>query len=283
MIHRRDFLKTSTLATAGILLMPSCLTAGKDIAAGVQLYTVRDLMAADALGTLKKVAAIGYKKVETAGYDGSKIYGMAAAEFKQVLADLGLQNVSGHFMLKFFQEEFEKHLDFWAESGLEYAVLPWLMPEQRATLDQYKEYADLLNACGEKAKSAGVKLAYHNHDFEFQELEGELPMNVLLKRTDPGLVDIELDIYWTTRVGVDAVEFFRVNSGRVTMWHVKDMSKEADMRFAPVGTGRIDFKAIFEQAALSGMKHYFVEQDVSDDPMASIQTSFTNLKTNILG
>lgn len=284
--NRREFLKKSVAASATLAFLPSlqsCFTASEsgipDI--GIQLYTLRNQMHADALGTLKKVAAIGYRKIETASYDKGKIYGFSAKEFKTILDDLGLDLVSGHVGYNAFAEEFDQVLETVVTAGQEYLVFPWLSPEMR-TLDSYKAIAELLNKCGEKAKSVGVSVCYHNHDFEFQKTEGEIPMNVLTSELDPAYANIELDLYWINKAGLDAVRFFRDHTGRVPLWHVKDMANTPEQGFAEVGEGKIDFDAIFANANVSGMKHFFVEQDQSEDPLQSIKISFKNLSQNIL-
>lgn len=280
---RRTFIKTTVVASAGLAIFPSCTTSsGKDQKIGVQLYTVRNEMAADPKGTLEQVAKIGYKKIETAGYTGGKIYGYTAKEFKSIIDDLDLEFVSGHMSPQVFAEGFDQALDFMAEAGQQYAVFPWLAPEQRVSLDQYKGYAELLNKCTEKAAPTDIKVCYHNHDFEFQELEGRLPMDVLLDEFDPKLVDIELDLYWISKVGLNPVLFMMNNPQRIPLWHVKDMANTDEKGFAEVGEGSINFEEIFNNASVSGMKHFFVEQDQAEDPLKSIEISYKNLKEKIL-
>lgn len=280
--NRRIFIKNTALASLGLALIPGCLSDTPVRKIGIQLYTVRDLMATDAVGTMKAVANLGYNQIETAGYADGKIYGMDPASFKQVVDDLGLEFVSGHMGLGVFRDGFDQALEFMVKAGQKYAVLPWLMPDERNSLDLYKGYAELLNVTGEKAKAAGIQVCYHNHDFEFVEMEGGKPMDILLKETDPSLVQFELDLYWISKVDIDPVAFFKENSGRVSLWHVKDMANTAERGFAEVGAGTIDFARIFQNADLSGMKHFFVEQDQSADPMKSIALSYKNLTERIL-
>lgn len=271
------------MASAAIALIPSCISGGQSLPSiGVQLYTIRDAMSIDPTGSLKKIAAIGYKKVEAAGYADGKTYGFTGKEIKSLLSDLGMELTSGHISQQVFETSFEQALGFMTEAGQQYAVFPWLAPENRTTIDQFKGYAATLNRCGEQAKAAGITVCYHNHDFEFQELDGELPMSVLLNETDPELVKMELDLYWITRAGHDPIAFFEAHKGRIPLWHVKDIANTPDRGFAEVGTGTIDFKKIFASKDLSGMKDFFVEQDVSDDPFKSLQTSYTNLTETIL-
>ncbi|MEO9477656.1 MAG: sugar phosphate isomerase/epimerase [Cyclobacteriaceae bacterium] len=282
---RREFIKQASLAASATVLLPSCVASSdKNMLPkiGVQLYTVRNEMDADALGTLKKVADIGYKKIEAASYIDGKGYGYAASELKTILGDLDLQMISGHAGLDIFRNQFDQYLDFMAEVGQEYAVLPWLPTEDRSAIDQFKEYAALLNTSGEKAQKMGLKVCYHNHDFEFIPIDGQLPMDILLTETDPNLVQFELDLYWISKVNLKPADFFMQNEGRVPLWHVKDMANTPEQGFAEVGTGTIDFPSIFAKKDVSGMKHFFVEQDKSDNPLKSIETSYRNLTEKIL-
>lgn len=282
-INRRYFIKTSAMASAAVAILPSCLSSGQaSPSIGVQLYTVRNEMGTDPRGTLKKIADIGYKEVETAGYADGQTYGFGGKEFKSILSDLGLELTSGHMGQDVFENSFDQALEFMADAGQRYAVFPWLAPEKRTSIDQFKQYADTLNRCGEKAKKAGITVCYHNHDFEFQLLDGQLPVQVLLGETDADLVKMELDLYWIVKAGFDPIVFFEEHRGRVPLWHVKDMANTPEKGFAEVGTGTIDFTRIFEAKEVAGMKHFFVEQDMSDHPLQSLQTSYTNLTRQIL-
>ncbi|MFT6866773.1 MAG: sugar phosphate isomerase/epimerase [Cyclobacteriaceae bacterium] len=283
--NRRTFIKNTSLAAAAAIVMPSCITKSTskmDHKIGLGLYTVRDQMMEDPISTLKKVAEIGYAKIETANYSDGKCYGFSAKDFRSIVEDLGLESTSGHYSSQVFHESFDQLLEFLVESNQQYAVFPYLTPEQRISLDQYKGYAEVLNRCAEKAKSANVTVCYHNHDFEFIELEGEKPMDVILRETDPKLVQIELDLYWISKVGLDPIDFFEQNKGRIPLWHMKDMANTPEQEFAEVGEGIIDFKSIMANKDISGMKHFFVEQDKSDDPMKSIALSYNNLVNKIL-
>jgi sugar phosphate isomerase/epimerase len=282
-INRRSFLKTSTLGAAGLIALPYCKSPNQQKGnwldqAGLQLYTVREGMSKDPIGTLERVAAMGYKELETAGYSDGKLYGMNPVEFKKIVEDLGMRIVSGHFSPKVFAEDWGRALNMMNEIDQSFAVLPWLPPEQRSPIDKYYEVADLLNRCGKEAEKSGKQVCYHNHDFEFSLVDGEMPMEVLLRQTDEQLVKFELDLYWLRRAGLDVLAYLQKFPGRFTLWHVKDMDDSVDQRFTEVGTGVINFPEIFNNATLSGMKHYFIEQDVSENPLKSIATSYENLK-----
>ncbi len=285
MTNRRTFIKQSAVASAAVALFPSCVSeVGNSTSSkvGLQLYTVRDAMAADPAGTLKRIAEIGYKKIEAASYAPGEIYGYKVADFKSLTDDLGLEFVSGHIPLEYFKNGFDQVIEFTQISGQQYVVMPWLNQDDRKEIDQYKSYAEILNKCGELAKNAGVTVCYHNHDFEFQPLDGQLPIDIILRETDPELVKMELDLYWISKIGLNPVDFFKENPNRSVLWHVKDMDNTPEQLFTEVGNGVIDFKKIFEAQKVSGMKHFFIEQDQSYNPMKSIEVSFKNLTQNVL-
>ena len=158
-------------------------------------------------------------------------------------------------------------------------ICAFLFPPERTKLDDYKRHIELFNKSAEVCKAGGLQFGYHNHDFEFVELEGQMPFDLILKETDPKLVQIELDLYWISFAGKDPVELFKQHPGRFPMWHVKDMEKTPERAFAEVGTGSIDFQRIFNAAETAGVKHYFVEQDICKrPPLESINISFQNVK-----
>lgn len=284
-LDRRTFLKNSAVATAAVMIMPSCVTSTTQSAQpkiGLGLYTLRNELAKDVKGTLERVAKIGYKKIEPFGIDGEKVFGLSAKEIKQLCDDLGLEFVSGHVSPDVFMGDFEKAMEFFKTTGQEYAVWPWLSEDMR-TLDNYKMVAETLNKCGEIARKSGVQVCYHNHDFEFFDLgDGVRGIDILTSETDANLVKLEFDLYWVTKAGASPIEVFEKYSGRVPLWHVKDMANTPEQGFAEVGSGTIDYPAIFAKKELSGMKHFFVEQDASDDPFKSIETSYSNLVNKIL-
>lgn len=295
MTTRRNFLKTSAAATAGSFLYPSIARAAPAKTIGLQLYTLRMEMETDPMGTLRKVAAIGYKEVESAAGSKGHYYGMKPADFRQQLSDMGLALRSSHVLTdaQFVPSPFNKMMppdlptltnnlqvlvDNAAQTGQKYLVCAVLFPGERATLDDYKRHAQLFNQAGEACRKAGLQFCYHNHDFEFTALDGQLPYDLLLAETDSALVQMELDLYWVTRAGQDPVAYFKKHPGRFPLWHVKDMDNTDKKAFTEVGNGTIDFVRIFKSAATAGMKHYFVEQDESNkSPLESITISYRNL------
>jgi len=284
-ITRREALKAGALVSAGMLLSRFDALAAAPKKVGLQLYTLRADMAKDPKGTLKQVAGIGYKEVESFGYADGKFFGMTPTEYKAVLSDLGLSAPSGHYMTGKVMKSKGSLTDGWQQAvddaaalGQKYMVCAYLFPPERTKLDDYKQFADLFNKSAEMCRKAGMQFCYHNHDFEFKELEGQLPFDVILSQTDAKLVQIELDLYWATFADQDPVALFKKHPGRFPLWHVKDMEKTTERAFAPVGTGSIDFQRIFNARKTAGMKHYFVEQDViKGPPMEAIATSYRNV------
>lgn len=274
---RRQFLKTSAAAAALSALPMSIAFAGDSVRhqAGLQLYTLRDWMQVSVPGTLKLVAGVGYKELEFAGY-----FGQSPEQIRKMLDDEGLSAPSAHVPLTTFQESIDKVIDTAQAVGHKYVVVPYLTPEQRgSSIDVYKKLADDMQKWGEACNNANITLAYHNHDFEFQRVDGELPYDILLNNTDPKAVAFELDLYWTVKAGVDPVQLFNQHPGRFRLFHVKDMDEAGE--FADVGTGTIDFNAIFAHADKAGLAHQFVERDQTQDKLATIQQGYKAL-TQIL-
>ena len=233
---------------------------------GIQLYTVRGPMADDVPGTLERLADIGYREFEFAGY-----YDYSPADIRGMLEELGVSAPSAHFPIDVLRDSPEMAIETCVAIGHEYVVCPWLSEEDRSTLDKYRQHAELFNRVAEQCKAAGLGFAYHNHEFEFEAIDGVLPMDLLLAETDPSLVQIELDLYWVEFAGADPFAYFDQHPGRFPLCHVKDMA--ADRSMADVGTGQIDFAAIFANER-AGLRHYFVERDDAPDPLASAANSF---------
>ena len=287
MPSRRDFIKQSSALSVGFLVKPGDLFKSK-LPVGVQLYTLREDIAKDAKGTISQVAKLGYKEVETFGYRDGKFFGMPAAEFSAFLKSLGLVSPSGHyfgggyFLKEKWEEQWPTLLADAKAIGQQYVVVPFLEQENRKS-ESFKNLAQQLNKAGEMAKASGLQLAYHNHDFEFTDLGGQTGFNILLKETDPKLVQFELDIYWAVKAGYNPTDLFKASPGRYPMWHVKDMDNTERKYFTEVGNGVINFKNIFAQAKLSGMKHFFVEQDVCPGPpIQSISKSIVYIQKNLV-
>lgn len=288
MSNRRIFIQQAALIGAGILTNPVDLFSKPKKRIGLQLYTLRNELSKDVRGVISKVADIGFLEVETFGYSPKGgFWGLSVKEFKDLLQSHGLKSPSGHY-------DFEPYLrdgnmdslnaNIAAAKGLgqQYLTVPYLTEPLRKNLDSYKALAAKLSQAGIMARKAGLQLVYHNHDFEFINYNGTTGYDILLSETDPIDLKLELDIYWAVKAGKDPVALFQQNPGRYVMWHVKDMDKTTKV-YTEVGSGSINYQELFTKDKLSGMKHYFVEQDViTIDPYESITRSFQHIKSNIL-
>ena len=316
MIDRRKFLKhTGQLSLAG-LLFPQLTRAMRFFPndawlshpIGLQLYTLGDLMITDPKGTLEKLAAIGYKEVESAGSKKGNFYGFTPKAFSALVKEAGMHWRSAHVggapfttaqMMRMartaedsariqkyvaqmkdkpktpnLKEDYQQLADQAAEGGLSYLVCSSIPVH---TFDEIKTAVDVFSKAGEACKRNGVQFAYHNHTTEFDEVEGHRPFDYILSNTDKDLVKMELDLAWATKAKQDPVELFKLHPGRYPLWHVKDLDK-AKQQPAEVGTGIVDFKRIFDNAKESGMKYFFVEQDGAPAPLENVTHSFNYLK-----
>ncbi|KAB7531704.1 TIM barrel protein [Flagellimonas olearia] len=285
-------MKTDLKSAKGILfaflgLFLAVVVNAQENFGGLALYTVRDNMGDDAKATLEKVEEAGYAYVEAAGYSDGKYYGMAPEDFKAYLNSLGLQPVSTH-QASATLDNIDTELAAAKKAGFEYFVIP-VPPMGLFTYNSetksmgmkgpISDLAEILTQMGKKCETVGLKLLYHNHDFEYKvNEEGIVPIDYLLEHTDPKYVNFQMDLYWVTKAGADPLAYFEKYPGRFKAWHVKDMDEEG--KFAPVGEGTIDFKRILAQKEDSGMVKYFVEQDRTWDqkPMEVIKISHEGLK-----
>ena len=278
--NRREFL--TLLGAAAVAAASGCTVAAaprrKLNRIGLQLYTVRDQMQADLPGTLARVAAAGYKEVEFAGY-----FGRTPAQIRDLLARNSLTSPSTHVPIQMMRTDWQKTLDFAREVGHQWVVIPWLPDEERGNLDSWKKIAAELNTGGRAARAAGLHVGYHNHDFELKPTTASagapsaIPLEVLITETDPALVDFELDLYWLTKGGADAVDYFNRFGKRFPLVHVKDSRGAPEHVMTEVGSGSIDFRRIFAQSDKAGIRHYFVEHDNPANPLESIRTSYNQL------
>lgn len=278
-MDRRGFLARGAFAAA-LPLVPS---AARDLLAlgterdtidkiGLQLYTVRREMETSVERTLYEVGRIGYKEVEFAGY-----FNRPPRAIRQLLDRNGLRSPSAHTSLDVLRSGWYRALSDAAEIGQKWLVVPWLGEGDRNSLDALKRTAELLNRSGQDAKSYKVRVAYHNHDFEFREVEGKRILDVLLEETDPEYVDFEIDLYWITKAGADPFDYFRRFPKRFPLVHVKDSGGTPDHQMLEVGRGKIDFAKLFAAGDQAGMKHYFVEHDNPAEPLSSVRTSYRYL------
>jgi len=305
MYNRRKFLKNSSAAALATMILSDKATASffgnKAIRpVGLQLFTFFSEIDNDVEGTLKKIAAIGYKEIESAFSKKGGFYGMKPKEFAKLVSDVGMSWKSHHVLgapfkmpanakpitdangnpIKFppmrnLKENMQELVDEVAEAGIPYLVCANIPTK---TSDDVKSSIEILNKTGDACKKANMTLAYHNHTEEFEKPEGatETAYDSFLSQLSPD-IKMELDLCWATKAGVDPVELFKKHPGRFELWHVKDLDKDKNGP-APVGEGIIDFKRIFVNADVAGMKHFFVEHDMPKDAYASITTSYNNLK-----
>ena len=245
------------------------------IALGLQLYTVRSEMAKSVEQTLARLAQLGYREVEFAGY-----YGRTPSQVKAALAAVGLTAPSAHLGLDLLTgEKRAQTLADAAAIGHEWVVLPWLAPNQRGGIDGYKRLAATMNDIASAAQQAGLKFAYHNHDFELTPVEGQLPLEVLMAETDAARVKFELDVYWTVKAGADPLALLNAHPGRIAMLHLKDATAAPAREMVSVGAGTIDWAAVLARGITKGtVSHAFVEHDNPTDVWASVSASAAWLK-----
>jgi sugar phosphate isomerase/epimerase len=280
MVTRRDFLRKAGIAAAATAILPAVNFKPGDKKTGLILYTVRQEMATNPVGTLKAVADLGYNWIEAADYRNGLFYGMKPAEFKKAVESTGMEFLSSHNGIN--ASNADKMIADAKEAGLKYLILPSLPGEWGKSLDGYKQAADFFNKVGEKCKQSGIKFGFHNHYHEFPVKDGQVPYDVLLKNTDPSLAFFELDLCWMTHAGKNPVDYIARYPGRFEIWHVKDLSK--DKEDATLGEGTIDFKPIFAVAKQSGMKYWFIEQDncKTHTPLESAKISRTYMIDKVL-
>jgi len=296
---RRDFIKISTASSLGLILMgpAACkngVTDRKSYGVGLQLYTIRDAMDKDPVGSLEKVSDLGYKYLELANYADGKFYGYAPKEFKKLVNDLDMEIISSHTNVEaegITVEDAKKMADDHAQLEVKYCIQPWVEEKDR-NVETYKKMVGVWNEVGQIMKEVGIQFGYHNHNFEFDNLDGVIPyFDLLLPELDPDLITMELDLYWTIKAGQDPVEMFKKYPGRFQLFHLKDMNDDNGPYFdivkddiTAVGSGLIDFKRIFKAKETAGVKYSFVEDDNQGNgkPFEGIDTSIKNLTSEIL-
>src|SRR4051812_42871086 len=221
MSTRRNFLQTSGALALGSFIIPEFAKASpnKYKEVGVQLYTVRKEMLADNIGTLKKLAALGYNQIESAGSEKGNYYGLKPAEIKKVIGDLGIKLRSGHVH---YDDKWQQTIDEAAEAGQDYLIVS-SMPSRGQTVSNYEKVAEAFNKAGEACKKSNLLFGYHNHDYEFEKDNGKILYEVLVEKTDAGLVHHEMDLGWVVVTGNDPLDFFARYPGRFPLWHLKDM------------------------------------------------------------
>jgi sugar phosphate isomerase/epimerase len=299
---RREFLKRGAQLIAGAAIIPMACNSAPDNAAketgsadstagatpanasaalqyfGLQLYTLRDDMPKDPKGVLKQVSSFGYNQIE--GYEGKDgiFWGMSNTDFKKYMDELGMTYVSSHCDIN---KDFEKKAADAAAIGMKYLICPYKGPQKK--LDDFKKFADEFNQKGEICKKNGIRFAYHNHDYTFKELEGQMPQDVLMNGTDPALVDYELDMYWVVAGGQDPETWLKKYKNRFKLCHVKDRTKGATEAAdsCTLGEGSIDYPKILKTAKENGMEYYIVEQEkyAGTTPLKAVEADAAYMKT----
>lgn len=265
--NRRTFIKEFGIAAAGLCFLPSCrsiLPSNPDTVGikkiGLQLYTLRDDMPKDPKGILAQVAQAGYHQIES--YEGSSgiWWGMGPKGFRQYLSDLGMEAVSAHCDIG---KDFERKAEEAAEVGLKYLVCPWL--GKQPNLDFYRKAAEDFNQKGEICRKYGIRFAYHNHAYSFEKVGGTYPQDLMMKETDPALVDFEMDMYWVHAAHENINHWLEKYKGRFKLCHIKDYSKnpgkDDGLNSVDVGKGVINWKDALTTAVNTGMKYFIVEQE----------------------
>ena len=299
MYNRRKFLQTTGAAALGTLAVSkagaSFFEKKKMHPIGLQLFTFFNEIDNDVEGTLKKIADVGYREIESAFSKKGGYYGMKPKEFASYLSSIGLAWKSHHVLgapfklpagakmptmpdgkpmvippMRNLRDNMQELVDEVAEGGAEYLVCA---NTPIGSLDEINASIQVLNKTDEACKKAGLNFCYHNHDAEFHAVEGKVPYELMLAQTT---MKMELDLAWATKGGKDPVELFKQNPGRFPLWHVKDLDASRE-NILPVGSGTIDYKRIFDASKKAGMKHFFVEHDIPKDALASIKESFAYL------
>jgi len=280
-MNRRKFLVNGGLSIAGTMLYSKYGFAepAAETLLGIQLYSIRDEMGKDPMGSLKAIAAMGYRNVEHANYVDGKFYGYTPAEFRKILDGLGLHMPSGHTVMtgkhwdataKDFTDVWKQTVEDAAIAGQQFVISPWLDEGLRKEYDGLVAFLDVFNKCGELCKKSGMKFGYHNHDFEFKySLNGKKIYDIILEKTDPALVVQQIDIGNMYGSGGRALEIIKQYPGRFESMHVKDEIKAKDKgemgdnyESTILGKGLLPVKEIVDLAKKSGgTRHFIVEQE----------------------
>jgi sugar phosphate isomerase/epimerase len=312
-MNRRQFLLSSSIAALTGAGMTRALAGPMIEKIGIQLFSVPKLMEKNPREAIGILAGLGYRELEfygpysfsdpeqiagwqalapKLGFGGSGFFGLSASQARSVLDEHRITAPSMHTDLVTLQTRMNQLGEAAHVIGATYVVLPAIPEEKRKTLDDYKRMADAFNAIGERARGEGLKFGYHNHGYGLKEMEGQIPLRLILDGTDPKLVFFEMDIFWTTAGGANPVDYLKAYPKRYRMLHVKDMQRIEHFKgnggdpaqwmelfplMTSVGDGVLDIKGIVAQAKKSGVEHFFVEQDMVKDPEVVLRRSFDYL------
>jgi sugar phosphate isomerase/epimerase len=314
-MNRRGFIKRSAAFSAAGLLFSSEIFGQMKLIdkIGIQFFSLPKLLEKDFAGALALLSKMGYKEVElygpypfspdsekktwesitpSLGFKGSGFFGHTVNEVKNLLNQNGMTAPSMHSDLETLQSRMENLGEAAGLLGTEFVTLPAIPEDKRKTLDDYKRMAEIFNKIGDAAKKAGIKFAYHNHGYGLKEMEGQVPLKLILDGTDPSLVYFEMDLYWTTAGGADPIAYLESYKNRYRLMHVKDMSKKVQFSgdggspqqwielfpyMTTAGSGVIDLKTILPKAKENGVKHFIVEQDMVAQPEVNLKKSIDYL------
>ena len=320
-MDRRDFIKSAAAAAFGSL-MAGCGTKPEALSGpagleriGVALFTIPSMLEQDFAAAMRKLADIGYREVEffgpfpysvpeaherwrsvaeTLGLSQSGYFGRTPRQVCEILDENGLSSPSMHADIKTLQTRLEEVAEAAHALGQRFAGIPSIPPQERESLDDYKRMADVFNELGARMDKVGLKFMYHNHGYGLVEMEGEIPFNLLLERTDPNLVALEMDVFWMVAGRADLVAYLDAYPGRFQLMHVKDMTKvvrfagdggdptqwiELFPYIADAGSGVLDLEAIITQARKSGTQHYYLERDLASSPDKTLEASYQYLSS----
>jgi len=317
MLNRRNFFKNSAaLAASGLLLSENLFARNYFLQPiGIQFFSLPNLLDQDFAGAIAMLAGLGYKEAElygpypfstqsardrwaavtpSLGFKGSGFFGHSVGEVKEIFSKNNMSVPSMHTDLDTLENAMDKLAEAANALGATYVILPAIPEDKRKTLDDYKKMADTFNRIGANAKKDGIRFGYHNHGYGLKEVDGKIPLNIILDNTDPSLVYLEMDLYWTTAGGADPIAYLTKYPNRYKLMHVKDMVKK--VRFSgdggdskqwielfpymtTAGSGVLDLKTILPKAKQSGVDHFIVEQDMVKDPQIALKKSFDYLNT----
>jgi sugar phosphate isomerase/epimerase len=275
-MQRSDFIKLITGITAGAAL--GCKLMPRENLFGIQLYTVRDDLAVDAEGTIRKLASYGYKQIESFERDKGIWWGKSNKEFKKLMDELEMKIISSHCDIN---KDFDKKAAGAAAIDMKYLLSSSF--GELASADKARELAAQFNLCGETCKKNGIRFGYHNEDWDFKVFDGKSVLDIFIENTDPALVDFQMDFYWVVVGGQDPVELMNKYPGRFKLCHIKDKLKKAEGRDAScdLGQGELDLRNIIHEAKKNGFQYFFAEQERYDHstPLESSKRNAAYLKT----
>lgn len=277
-MHRRTFLTQSTFAAAGALLAGNAFAGKTSKPFGIQLYSLKEDMAANAWQTLDALAKMGYTQIESFEGANGMFWGKTNKEFQQYLQERNMQLISSHCDI---HKDFETKAAMAGEIGVKYLVCPWKGPQ--TSIDAFKRFAEEFNRCGEICKKNGLRFAYHNHDYSFKPMDGIMGQDVMMVNTDPALVDFEMDMYWVVTAGIDPIEYMMRYKNRFPLAHIKNRTPNATSTFdsCNLKAGSINYQQVLASAKKLGLQYAIVEQEKYEGttPLASAADNALYMQT----